>query len=707
MHSTRFSRAVEGVAAAARRRPRTTIALWLAFVVACLMSGSFAATQMLEGADAEVGPTAKAEHALEDAGLTTAPTETVLVTGKGAADLAARLKRADGVASVASQQVKGATLVTATLRGTVDDDRAEDRVDAVRRAVAATHRAHPGSDFQQTGAGSFDQAIGDVVADDLGKAEMISVPITLIVLLLAFGAFVAASVPLLLGLTSVAAAIGAGGLVSQLAPASESASSLVVLIGLAVGVDYSLFYIRREREERRKGLSADAALAAASAGVARAIVVSGLTVVVAISGLLLTGMPMFASMALNTMLVVVIAVLGSLTVLPATLQLLGDRIGKGRIPLVGRLALRQPRFWPAFARGVTRHPVVALGTAAVILGALIVPATTLRTHESSIEGLPQSLPVVQAQRDIERIAGRTPDPAVLVVRGEGLEQADLARYGRAVTRTIGADGPVDVRISQDRRTAAVEIPMPAGDDDTTVHMLRREVLPQAAAQVPGAHDALLGGEDAGSLDFTDRLQTATPIVVGLVLLLAFFLLLATFRSARLAAAVVGLNLASVGAAYGVLAAVFQHDWATGLLDFTNTGTVIDWVPLFSFVILFGLSMDYTIIVLERVREAQSRGLSIRDAAADGVAATAGAVTSAAAVMIAVFAIFGMLRLPEMKQLGVGLAAAVLIDATVVRALALPAVVTLVGGGRRSPRRRQAGASAAYPAAHATAGPPRP
>jgi RND superfamily putative drug exporter len=254
---------------------------------------------------------------------------------------------------------------------------------------------------------------------------------------------------------------------------------------------------------------------------------------------------------------------------------------------------------------------------------------------------------------------------------------------------------VTVAIAKDGRTARVDVPMPPGDQDAAVRTIRAEVLPDAAALGPHT-TAMLGGEAAGSLDFTDRLNTMTPIVVAIVLGLAFILLVAAFRSPWLAAGVIGLNLLSIGAAYGVLVTVFQYDWAESLLGFTSTGTVVDWVPLFTFVILFGLSMDYTIIVLERIREARLAGLGAREAVAEGLSATAGAVTSAAVVMVAVFGVFAALRLPDMKQLGVGLSTAVLIDATIVRALALPAVVSLLGerrwriaGRRRAPMPRVA------------------
>ena len=284
------------------------------------------------------------------------------------------MRAIDGIARVqpAAQSAEAgrAQLVQITLKKS-DDDELESRVGAIQRSVTAAHKAHPGAQFMQTGNGSFGMAIDDMVGEDLGKAEMFSLPITLVILLIAFGAFVAASVPLLLGLTSVVAALGVGGVLSQIAPQDDAASSLVVLIGLAVGVDYSLFYIRREREERRKGVSADAALHAASAGVARAIVMSGATVIVAIAGLLITGMPMFMSMALGTMAVVAIAVIGSLTVLPATLALLGDRVDKGRLPWRRRDRRSSGGgAWAAVAKGVTRRPLVALTVAAAVLVAL-------------------------------------------------------------------------------------------------------------------------------------------------------------------------------------------------------------------------------------------------------------------------------------------------------------------------------------------------
>ncbi|HEX6389364.1 MAG TPA: MMPL family transporter [Solirubrobacteraceae bacterium] len=683
-----LSTLITRIAGAASRRPKTTIALWLVFVAGCVFSGAMAGTNAISGADEEVGQTKQAERAMERANLDAPDIESVLVrssspaTTRSAADaLTQRLRATAGVTRVETAARRGpAQLVQATLKEG-SDDALEARVEAVQREVAAVHKSHPGAQFLQTGDGSFGIAIDEMVGEDLAKAEMISLPLTLVILLLAFGAFVAASVPLLLGITSVAAALGVAGPLSQIFPADESASSLVVLIGLAVGVDYSLFYIRREREERRRGYGPQAALRAASAGVARAIAMSGATVIVAIAGLLITGMPMFMSMALSTMAVVAIAVLGSLTVLPAVLAKLGDKVDKGRI-WRRRERRGEGRAWAALARGVTRRPLGALAIAGALLVTLAIPATQLSTGTTTLEGLPKDLAPAQAAIEIQKAFGREPDLGEIVVTGADLgdKRAGLVKLGRDAMRATGARGDVAVQVAADGRTALVEIPMASDDPDGAVRTIRSEVLPGAAALGPQTK-AMLGGQAAGDLDFTSRLNTMTPIVVAIVLGLAFVLLVAAFRSAWLAAGVIGLNLLSIGAAYGVLVAVFQYDWAEGLLGFTSTGSVVDWVPLFCFVILFGLSMDYTIIVLERIREARLAGHDARAAVAEGLSATAGAVTSAAVVMVAVFAVFAALRLPDMKQLGVGLATAVLIDATIVRALALPALVTLLGERR--------------------------
>jgi len=515
--------------------------------------------------------------------------------------------------------------------------------------------------------------------------------VTLVILILAFGALVAASVPLLLGLTSVAAALGALGLVSQIAPSGTATDSVVVVIGLAVGVDYSLFYIRREREERRAGRSPRAALNATSATVGRAIVIAGLTVIVALAGLLFTGLGWFTSMALGAILVVAIAVIGSLTVLPAVLALLGDRVDRGRV-LRGRLARRG---WPRIAGTVTAHPLASLVTALCLLGALAVPVLSMRTANPGETDLPAKTPVLVAEHAIDHAFPGSPQTASIVVTGHDLASAKalagLRALGqRAIAVTRGRGG-VQLTVAGNGDTALVDVPLPdRGVTDTgkTVRALRERVDPAAAALVPGSR-AQITGFAASDLDVTNRLSEVTPIVIGFVLALAFLLLVAAFRSPLLAVSVIGLNLLSVGAAFGALVAIFQHHWSQSLLGFSSNGTIVMWLPLFAFVVLFGLSMDYTVLMLERVREARRGGADAQTAAAEALASTGATVTSAALVMIGVFTVFATLRLLEFKQLGVGLAVAIALDATIVRAVALPAAVTLLGErgvhGAQAPR----------------------
>jgi RND superfamily putative drug exporter len=328
-------------------------------------------------------------------------------------------------------------------------------------------------------------------------------------------------------------------------------------------------------------------------------------------------------------------------------------------------------------------------TAVCVLGALAVPALDMRAADSASGSLPAELPVVAAQDAIERAFPGAPSTAQLVVSGAALGGAEarraLAELGERGARAVGGEAAVRVEVARDKRTAIVTVPMSADGSEAqrdAVETLRERVAPTA----PGGR-ALVTGDSARSADFAARMRSAIPVVIGFVLALAFALLLWAFRSPKLAATVVGLNLLSVGASFGVLVAVFQHGWAEDLLGFSSTGTIVSWLPLFSFVVLFGLSMDYTVLVLERIREARRAGRAPAAAAAEGVAATAGTVTSAALVMVAIFAVFATLRLLDMKQMGVGLAAAVLIDVTIVRAVALPAAVALLGENGWRVRRR--------------------
>jgi uncharacterized membrane protein YdfJ with MMPL/SSD domain len=702
-----LARGVSAVAGGAARRPKLTIALWLALITACVVVGAQVGTRMLSDAASGTGQSAKAQSRLSAAGLQAPAVENVLVrspsptmTMRAATELQRQARALPSVASVrgpartpALSRAGGRTaLVQVQLRG--DPDNADEHVAPLQAVVARVARVQPDVRLQEAGDASGGHAINQVIDTDLHHAELISLPITLLILLVAFGALVAAVVPLLLGLTSVAGALGALGLVSHLVPAGGATASVVVLIGLAVGVDYSLFYIRREREERRAGRDADAALIAATASVGRAIVVAAMTVIVGLAGLLFTGLGVFTSMALGAIIVVAIAALGSVTVLPAVLALLGDRIDRGRLwrrRRRGHGRKARPGAWERIATAITARPRAALLVTAAVLGALALPVLGMRTADPGEHDLSAHNPVLVAEQAIERAFPGAPDDAQLVVAGHDLgrpaAQRALRALGQRAEAVTRGRGAVGIQVSRDGETALLSVPFAdrgLAPEAATVAALRNRVDPTLAETLPGS-TVQVTGDAAENVDFSGRLDTATPIVIALVLGLAFVLLVAAFGSPRLAAGVIGLNLLSVGAAFGILVEVFQHGVGQSVLGFTSDGAIVEWLPLFAFVVLFGLSMDYTVLILERVREARADGADARTAAVQALGATAGTVTSAAAVMVGVFAIFATLNLLEFKQLGFGLAIAILLDATIVRAVALPAVVTVLGGRAAAPR----------------------
>ncbi|HLI58916.1 MAG TPA: MMPL family transporter [Solirubrobacteraceae bacterium] len=681
------------------RRPKTVIALWLALVVACVALGSAAGTRALTSSASNVGQSAHAYDTLHRAGLVPAETEEILIrsasahrTASATAALAMRARRLAVVSSVRtpagtpSLATDGGRTALAVVRLRGDPDKADSHVTPLIRLVSTMRPQLHGVTVQETGDASVDHAISGLISRGLARAEMLSLPITLLILVLAFGALVAASVPLLLGITSVAAASGALGVVSHLLPESSSTSTVTLLVGLAVGVDYSLFAVRRWRTERRAGASPEQALDVTSATVGRAIVVAGATVIVGLAGLLFSGMAVFVSIALGAILVVAIAVLGSLTVLPATVSLLGDRLDRGRI--LGRRARRRRRgrtgAWGRLAAGVTSRPRTALAGALVALCALSVPALSLHTATDGVSALSDHVPAVRASQAVAHAFPGAADTATLVVTGHRLgdrpSRTALAQIGARGRALVGGHGPVGVRVSRSGTVAAVSIPVPNAtlhEAAAGVQQLRATLEPMTALEVRGAHAQLTGGE-AEAVDVTHQLARVTPLVIGFVLALAFVLLVLSFGSPWLALSVMGLNLLSVGAGFGALVAVFQHPWAQSLLGFTSNGAIVNWLPLFAFVLLFGLSMDYTVLVLERTAEARRRGFGAREAARQALAATGPTISSAALIMVAVFAVFATLPMLDFKEMGVGLSAAIALDATIVRGIALPAALTLLG-----------------------------
>jgi RND superfamily putative drug exporter len=485
----------------------------------------------------------------------------------------------------------------------------------------------------------------------------------------------------------VLASIGISAFLSHLVPAADATKSIILLVGMAVGVDYSLFYLRREREERASGREPHRALIRAAGTSGQAVLVSGTTVLIAMAGMLFAGNHIFTSVAVGTMTVVFVAMLGSLTVLPALLHKLGDRVEKGRIPLVHRLGrpAGESRVWRAILRPVLRWPAAAAVLSAAVLAAAAAPVLNMHTKLPSFTDLPHSLAIVRAYDRIQHAFAGSQTPVVVVVQAADVTtpayRRAYAEFKRRALATRQLFQPFQVSVSPDRTVARVEFAIAGdGDNGTSVRALealRRDVIPPVAATLPGVNVAVTG-QTAGTHDFNEMMKQRAPIVIGFVLALAFVLLLVTFRSIVVPIKAIALNLLSVGAAYGILILVFQHGHLEGVLGFTSNGAIASWLPLFLFVILFGLSMDYHVFILSRVKELVDRGLPTHEAVEKGIRTTAGTVTSAAIVMVAVFAIFAGLRQIDIKQMGFGLAVAVLIDATIIRAVLLPAVMKLLG-----------------------------
>jgi RND superfamily putative drug exporter len=560
---------------------------------------------------------------------------------------------------------------------------ARDKTDAVVSAVAAVQEEHP--EFYVGSFGeSTNKALNDSFAEDLKTAGMYSLPLTLLILLIAFGAVVAAGIPLLLGLTAVLGTLGLVSLVSQVVPMSESTSALVLLIGLAVGVDYSMFYLKREREERAAGRSEGAALEAAAATSGHSVLVSGVTVIVAMSGMLLTRDATFTSFGIATMMVVAVAMLGSLTVLPAVLSKLGDRVDRGRVPFIGRLRRKdgEGRVWGAILDRVLRRPVVSVVLAGGLLLAIASPALQMTTVQPGIDTFPQHL--LTTYDRLQAAFPGTQISAAVVVKAADVESPEARTEIQALTdAAVGTEvmnQPVDVSVNAQGTVAVVSIPVVGngsdGPSNAALDALRDDLVPATVGSLDDTEVAVTG-MTAQTRDFDAQMRTTAPLVFGFVLLLAFLLMLVTFRSLVIATKAVLLNLLSVAAAYGVLVLVFQEGWGKSLLGFDATGGIDPFLPILLFVILFGLSMDYHVFILSRVRESYDDGLTTQAAVAHGIKTTAGVVTSAAIVMVGVFSIFGVLQAMIFKQFGVGLAAAILIDATIIRAVLLPASMSLL------------------------------
>ena len=575
-------------------------------------------------------------------------------------------------------------LVTFTVAG--NPSNANATVAGAERAVAAVQARHLDLFVGEFGQSSIARASNNLAAQNVAKAGLSSLAITLVLLLIVFGAMIAAGIPLLLAGTSVVTAVSLLAIPSHWLPVEGPESAIVLLIGMAVGVDYSLFYLRREREERARGRGQDEALRIAAATSGRAVVVSGFTVMISLAGLSIVGIDIFTGLAIGTTLVVGVAVLGSLTALPAALSLFGPWVDRAKVPFLGRrrTTASRSRIWDGLVRQVVARPLLTGGAAALVLAVLAIPVLGMRLSNPSID-LPKSLPVVKSLIAAQRAFPGGPTPAEVVVTGLDLTgpavRDAVVSLRHLAASTPGLGGPITTSLLGHGQVLVVSVPLAGSGTDAqsnkALATLRDRTLPAAFGSVRGISYAV-AGETAGNHDFTSRLDKRAPLVFLFVLGLAFLLLMITFSSITIPLMSIGLNLLSVGAAYGVMTLIFQDGHLHNLLGFTPYGGIAPYLPLFMFVILFGLSMDYHVFILSRIRELRCAGATTSEAIVNGIASSAGVVTSAAVIMVSVFSIFAMLPLIELKMFGIGMATAILIDATVVRGVLVPAAMTLLG-----------------------------
>ena len=566
-----------------------------------------------------------------------------------------------------------------------DADLADEKINAILAPVLAADQEFTDFEIKMAGNTSLEAALAKVSEEDFSRILLISLAVGLIILLLAFRALVAAVIPLVLAIGAIFSAIGVATLVSHAYALGEVYTEVVMLMGLAVGIDYSLFVISRFRNERKAGRPKLEAITVASNTTGRAVFYAGIVVVVSLAGLMMTFNPIFTSIALGTIIVVLFAIIGSLTLIPALLSILGDNINRLRLPLVGRES-SGAGIWGAISDRVLARPAVFATATAGILVALAAPVLLLNLgFNAGADAYPNAVEGKRALEILEEYftSGLT-QPALVVVDHPDVNSPEVQD---SVSKLVnGARDnelffePFETFVNDAGDLLYVKIPIAGNIDDElserSIKVLRTEVIP--AAFVGSSAEVFVTGQTAASVDFTNHMYARTPYVFAFVMGFAFLILMVMFRSIVIPAKAIVLNLLSVGAAYGVLVLVFQEGFGESITGFQSTGVIEAWLPLFIFGILFGLSMDYHMLLLNRIKEAYDKGESNEASVSTGIRATAGTITSAAAIMVGVFGAFALGRDVGLQQFGVGLGVAVLIDATIIRVVLLPASMKLLG-----------------------------
>ncbi|MFJ8824166.1 MMPL family transporter [Streptomyces sp. NPDC102467] len=697
--------------------PWRAITGWFLFVVLCLGAGIAVGSNPAGSADFGVGEAGRGEAIARDGGLAQRPVERVLVEHRDAAarldraeggavarEVAARMRKLPEVRSVAApvwSKDGRAVRVDVTLKGAELDGKKH--VDPLRAQTAAAQKAHPGLRVEETGGPSISQGVDKLRGSDLSRTEMIALPITLLTLLFVFRSVAMATVPLLLALTSIIASVGLSMLASHVFPDAGVGTNIILLIGLAVGVDYTLFYLKREREERARAegkLSSQALVELAAATSGRAVVLSGFAVAVSSATLYLADDVIFSSIATAAIVVTLVAVVSSLTVLPALLVKIGARAERRAARRGKRPAAAKPVRHNALLRLTARRPTAVLTVGVVALLALAAPVLGMKLTDMGRETHSRQ---TQSMPTFDRLNAAFPEVKAVhqvVVRADADRSDEVRGALRELAVTATKDdqalaGTYTLRTSADHRVSSLELPVPhyvsAPPAQDSLERLRDRYLPDTVGKLSGKVDSAVTGDVARYADYPAHQKEKLPLIIGALLLVTFAMTVWAFRSVVLGLVGVVLNLLSAAASLGILTLTFQGSWAEGPLDFDSTGTIGSRVPLFLFVILFGLSMDYQVFVISRIREAALRGVPTRQAVLDGVGSSAGVVTSAAFVMVTVFASFVSLHFIEMKQIGFSLAVAVLLDAFVIRVLILPALMLLLGNASWWPSRGMGGA----------------
>ncbi|MFH8369631.1 MMPL family transporter [Streptomyces sp. NPDC018031] len=717
------------------RNPWRAITGWFLFVALCLGTGVAVGSNPATSEDFHIGEAGRAEAMATEGGLQQKPVEHVLISAKpdtgrldraaadaAARDVIARMGRLPEVRSVGAPVGSAdgrAIRVPVTLRGAELDGKKH--VEPLRAQTAAVQDAYPGLRVEETGGPSISKGVEKQRGSDLARTEIIALPVTLITLLVVFRSAATAAVPLLLALSSIASAVGLSMLASHAFPDAGVGTNVILLIGMAVGVDYTLFYLKREREERARSggrLTPRAVVELAAATSGRAVVFSGLAVAVSSATLYLADDVIFSSIATGAIVVTLVAVASSLTVLPALLAALGARAERraarraagarrpGRLPRATRPREGSGRITAALLGPTSRRPAATLGVAVAVMLALAAPLLGLNLTDMGRETHPRLIPAMQTYDRLNEAFPELKAMHQVVVRAGAGDAEEVAGALRDLGRRAESDpllaGTPELHTSRDHRISSLQLRVPhhvsTDAAQESLERLREEYVPATVGRLSGAETAVTG-DVARYADYPAHQKRKLPLIIATLLLVTFAMTVWVFRSVVLGVVGVVLNLLSAAASLGLLVLVFQGEWAEGLLDFSSTGSIGSRVPLFLFVILFGLSMDYQVFVISRIREAALRGVPTRTAVLDGIRGSASVVTSAAFVMVTVFASFVPLHIMEMKQIGFSLAVAVLLDAVVIRLLVLPSLMLLLGEANWWPSRGIRRARRATPADH--------